>query len=41
VQKGHIQALTQTAPQDELLEASTRDRLRASYLRRCLAESSN
>jgi protein arginine kinase len=41
VQKGHIQALTQTAPQNELLEASARDRLRASYLRRCLAESSS
>jgi protein arginine kinase len=41
VQKGHIQALTQSAPQEELLEASARDRLRASYLRRCLAEASS
>jgi protein arginine kinase len=41
VQKGHIQALTQSPPQEELLEPSTRDRLRASYLRRCLAGSAN
>jgi protein arginine kinase len=38
VQKGHIQALTQEPPGDELLEPSARDRVRASYLRRRLAE---
>ncbi|MCP3918155.1 MAG: protein arginine kinase [bacterium] len=33
VQRGHIQALTQGEIGEELLEVSTRDKLRASYLR--------
>jgi len=37
VQKGHVQALSQKEPQAELLEASERDRLRASLLRKRLA----
>jgi protein arginine kinase len=38
VQKGHVQALAQEAQSDELLDASERDRLRASILRKRLAE---
>ncbi|MBL8857476.1 MAG: protein arginine kinase [Planctomycetes bacterium] len=38
VQKGHVQALTPGATTDELLEASERDRMRASLLRRRLAD---
>lgn len=41
IQKGHVQALSRTAPIDGSLEASERDRLRASYLRRRFATSSN
>ena len=41
VQKGHIQALAQPEPQETLLEASERDRLRASFLRQRLAEKSS
>jgi protein arginine kinase len=37
VQKGHVQALNQETPSGALLEASERDRLRASWLRRRLA----
>jgi len=37
VQRGHIQAISQKAPQPELLEASERDRMRASLLRKRLA----
>ncbi len=37
VQKGHLQALSPAATQSEWLEASERDRLRASLLRRRLA----
>ena len=37
VQKGHVQALHQEAPSSALLEASERDRLRASWLRRRLS----
>lgn len=37
VQKGHVQALHQEEPSTALLEASERDRLRASWLRRRLA----
>src|SRR5439155_11825273 len=38
VQKGHIQALSQDVPSAALLEPSERDRLRASLLRKRLAE---
>lgn len=38
VQKGHIQALTQSQPTSDLLEPSVRDTLRASFLRKRLAE---
>ena len=38
VQKGHIQALSQDVPSAVLLEPSERDRLRASLLRKRLAE---
>jgi protein arginine kinase len=38
VQKGHVQALAQEEQSDELLDASERDRLRASILRKRLAE---
>jgi protein-arginine kinase len=37
VQKGHVQALAQESLSESLLEASERDRLRASLLRRRLA----
>jgi protein arginine kinase len=37
VQRGHIQAISQKAPEPELLEASERDRLRAGLLRKRLA----
>ena len=37
VQKGHVQALSENAPEGTLLEASERDRLRASWLRKRLA----
>jgi len=37
VQKGHVQALSATSPEGTLLEASERDRLRASLLRKRLA----
>lgn len=37
VQKGHVQALSEGTPESTLLEASERDRLRASLLRRRLS----
>jgi len=37
VQRGHLQALNQKAPQEELIDASERDRLRAGLLRKRLA----
>jgi protein arginine kinase len=37
IQKGHVQALSQTDPEQELIEPSQRDRLRAAFLRRVLA----
>lgn len=37
VQKGHVQAISQKAPAEELLEPSERDRLRAGLLRKRLA----
>ncbi len=37
IQKGHVQALSQKAPDGELIEPSERDRLRAAYLRQVLA----
>jgi protein arginine kinase len=37
VQRGHVQALNQKAPEEELIEASERDRLRAGLLRKRLA----
>ena len=37
IQKGHVQALSQTVPDAELVEPSERDRLRAAFLRRVLA----
>jgi protein arginine kinase len=37
IQRGHVQALNQKVPTPELLEASERDRLRASFLRQVLA----
>ena len=36
IQKGHVQALHQQEPSADLLEATERDRLRASFLRRSL-----
>lgn len=36
IQKGHVQALSQPVPEQELIEPSQRDRLRASFLRRVL-----
>jgi len=38
IQKGHIQALHTSEAAGEMLDASARDRLRAAYLRRALAE---
>jgi len=37
VQKGHVQAISQKAPAEELLDPSERDRLRAGLLRKRLA----
>jgi len=37
VQRGHLQALNQKAPVEELIDASERDRLRAGLLRKRLA----
>jgi len=37
VQRGHVQAITQKAPEKDLVEASERDRLRAGLLRKRLA----
>jgi protein arginine kinase len=37
IQKGHVQALSQPEPEQELIEPSQRDRLRAAFLRRVLA----
>lgn len=36
IQKGHVQALSQAEPEQELIEPSQRDRLRAAFLRRVL-----
>jgi protein arginine kinase len=38
IQKGHVQALSQAEPASELVEPSERDRLRAAFLRKALAE---
>jgi protein arginine kinase len=37
IQKGHVQALAHDAPTDSLLDAATRDRLRAEFLERFFA----
>jgi protein-arginine kinase len=37
VQRGHIQVLASTGGEEDLLDTSERDKLRASYLRQRLA----